>query len=126
MSLYLEGLVIGRIFASEIGGAYFREGFFLGGGRGAYYRNFTVIWNVLVRYVSFYYTFAPKPVHKFKTEKLSFFINKQPHRKVFFTAAYNWMAILGISSLSLLGRSKRNSSTKLYQSITDHKSDIIN
>ena len=36
MSLYLEGLIIGRIFASEIWGegAYFREGlfFFFGGG----------------------------------------------------------------------------------------------
>ena len=33
MGLYLGGLIIGRIFASEIGGgggAYFREGLFLG------------------------------------------------------------------------------------------------
>ena len=44
MGLYSGGLIIGRIFASEIWpGAYFRKGlfFFLGGG-GAYYRNFTV------------------------------------------------------------------------------------
>ena len=59
MGLYSGGLIIGRIFASEIWGVYFREGlfiiylfiylfifylfiylFFLGGG--AYYRNFTV------------------------------------------------------------------------------------
>ena len=31
MGLYLGGLIIGRIFASEIWGAYFREGLFLGG-----------------------------------------------------------------------------------------------
>ena len=44
MGLYLRGLITGRIFASEIWGAYFREGlffFFFGGGEG-YYRNFTV------------------------------------------------------------------------------------
>ena len=35
MGLYLEGFIIGRIFASEIWGAYFREGlFFLRGGGG--------------------------------------------------------------------------------------------
>ena len=34
MGLYSGGLIIGRIFASEIWGAYFREGFFLGGRRG--------------------------------------------------------------------------------------------
>ena len=34
MGLYSEGLIIGRIFASEIWGTYFREGFFLGGGGG--------------------------------------------------------------------------------------------
>ena len=32
MGLYLGGLIIGRIFASEIWGAYFREGVFWGGG----------------------------------------------------------------------------------------------
>ena len=52
MGLYSEGLIIGRIFASEIWGAYFREGLFISlfislffwgrGGGGAYYRNFTV------------------------------------------------------------------------------------
>ena len=44
MGLYSGGLIIGRIFASEIWGAYFREGFFFGGGggMGAYYRNFKV------------------------------------------------------------------------------------
>ena len=31
MGLYSGGLIIGRIFASEIWGAYFREGLFLGG-----------------------------------------------------------------------------------------------
>ena len=36
----MGGLIIGRNFASEILGAYFREGLLLGG---AYYRNFTVI-----------------------------------------------------------------------------------
>ena len=36
MGLYSGGLIIGRIFASEIWGAYFREGlfFFFGGGGG--------------------------------------------------------------------------------------------
>ena len=45
MGLYLGGLIIGRIFASEIWGAYLREGFFLGGGRAycPYYRSFTVL-----------------------------------------------------------------------------------
>ena len=46
MGLYSGGLIIGRIFVSEIWGAYFREGLFFffggGGGGGAYYRNFTV------------------------------------------------------------------------------------
>ena len=30
MGLYLRGLIIGRIFASEIWGAYFQEALFLG------------------------------------------------------------------------------------------------
>ena len=34
MGLYTGGLLIGRIFASEIWEAYFREGLFLGGGGG--------------------------------------------------------------------------------------------
>ena len=34
MGLYLGGLIIGRIFASEIWGAYFREGLFWRGGGG--------------------------------------------------------------------------------------------
>ena len=34
MGLYSGGLIIGRIFASEIWGAYFREGFFFLGGGG--------------------------------------------------------------------------------------------
>ena len=34
MGLYSGGLIIGRIFASEIWGAYFREGLFWGGGGG--------------------------------------------------------------------------------------------
>ena len=52
MDLYLEGLIIGRIFASEVWGAYFRKGlfiylffyfiliffFFLGGGGGTQQR----------------------------------------------------------------------------------------
>ena len=38
MGLYWGGLIIGRIFASEVLRAYFREGLFWG----AYYRNFTV------------------------------------------------------------------------------------
>ena len=40
MGLYSGGLIIGRIFASEIWGAYFREGlfFFFFGGGGAYYQ----------------------------------------------------------------------------------------
>ena len=47
MGLYLGGLIRGRIFASGIWGAYFRDGLFIffflgGGGGGAYYRNFTV------------------------------------------------------------------------------------
>ena len=32
MGLYSGGYIIGRIFASEIWGAYFWEGLFLGGG----------------------------------------------------------------------------------------------
>ena len=40
MGLYSGGLIIGRIFASVIWGAYFWEGtFFCGGGGGAYYLN---------------------------------------------------------------------------------------
>ena len=35
MGLYSGGLIIGRIFVSEIWGAYFREGLFLGGAGGA-------------------------------------------------------------------------------------------
>ena len=53
MGLYTGGLIIGRIFASEIWGPYFREGLYIylyiylffsagGGEGGAYYRNFTV------------------------------------------------------------------------------------
>ena len=42
MGLYTGGLIMGRIFASEIWGAYFREGLFFWGGGGACYRNFTV------------------------------------------------------------------------------------
>ena len=34
MGLYSGGLIIGRIFASEIWGTYFREGLSLGGGGG--------------------------------------------------------------------------------------------
>ena len=34
IGLYLGGLIIGRIFASEIWGAYFRECLFGGGGGG--------------------------------------------------------------------------------------------
>ena len=34
MGLYSGGLIIGMIFASEIWGAYFREGLFWGGGGG--------------------------------------------------------------------------------------------
>ena len=47
MGLYSGGLIIGRIFASEIWGAYFREDLFWagggGGGGGGYYRNFTIL-----------------------------------------------------------------------------------
>ena len=51
MGLYSGGLALGRVSASEIffifffwGGGYFWKGLFLffGGGRGDYYRNFTV------------------------------------------------------------------------------------
>ena len=51
MGLYSGGLIIGRISASEIWGAYFSEGLFIflffyffggEGGGGGYYRNFTV------------------------------------------------------------------------------------
>ena len=49
MGLFSGGLIIGRISASEIWGAYFSEGLFIylfilffGGGEGGYYRNFTV------------------------------------------------------------------------------------
>ena len=39
MGLYSGGLIIGKIFAYEIWGAYFQEGLFYGG---AYYQNFMV------------------------------------------------------------------------------------
>ena len=39
MGLYSGGVITGRIFVSEIWGAYFQEGLFFGG---AYSRNFTV------------------------------------------------------------------------------------
>ena len=47
MGLYTGGLIIGRIFASEIffffwGGGLFSGGLILFWGGGAYYRNFTV------------------------------------------------------------------------------------
>ena len=42
MGFYSGGLIIGRIFASEIWGAYFREGLFFFVGGGGYFRNFTV------------------------------------------------------------------------------------
>ena len=45
MGLYSGGLIIGRIFASEIWGVYFREGLFLGG----------LIIGILL-YISFGYT----------------------------------------------------------------------
>ena len=58
MGLYSGGLIIERIFASEIWGAYFREGFFffyylfhfifLGGG--AYYPNFSLITQHFIQY----------------------------------------------------------------------------
>ena len=38
MGLYSRGLIIGRIFASEIWGAYFREGLFFGAGGGGWVR----------------------------------------------------------------------------------------
>ena len=41
MGLYSGGLIIGMIFASEIWGAYFREGLFLGG------LIFGILWYVL-------------------------------------------------------------------------------
>ena len=44
MGLYSGGLIIGRICASEIWGAYFQEGFFFWGG-GAYCRNFMLMSN---------------------------------------------------------------------------------
>ena len=62
MGLYSGGLtcIIGRIFASEILGAYFREGLFIYlffvagvGGGGAYYQNFTVLWFLLPRLLNF-------------------------------------------------------------------------
>ena len=65
MRLYSGGLIIGRTFASEIWGAYIREGFFFfwgGGGGGAYYRNFTGILNseILNGEGRFYFAIAPK------------------------------------------------------------------
>ena len=41
MGLYLGGHIIGRIFVSEILGAYFLGGLIF---RGAYYQNFTVFY----------------------------------------------------------------------------------
>ena len=42
MGVYSGGLIFGTIFATEIWGAYFREGlFFGGGGEGVYCRNVT-------------------------------------------------------------------------------------
>ena len=46
MGLCSGGLIIRRIFASEIWGAYFREGLFFGGRGGTYYQNFTVFVDV--------------------------------------------------------------------------------
>ena len=42
MGLYSGGRIIGRILASEIWGAFFREGLLFFFWAGAYYRNFTV------------------------------------------------------------------------------------
>ena len=43
MSLYSGGLIIGRMFASDIWGYYVWESLYIfWGGGGAYYRNFTV------------------------------------------------------------------------------------
>ena len=47
MSLNSGGLIIGRIFVSEIWGAYFREGLFLGDLHVHVYRNFTVVCDAL-------------------------------------------------------------------------------
>ena len=45
MGIYSGGLIIGRIFASEIREGLFLGGLFMagGGGGGAHYRNFTVV-----------------------------------------------------------------------------------
>ena len=56
MGLYLGGLIIGRIFASEIWGACFWEGLFLGG---AYYRNITVVKH-FTPFVHILYFFRPR------------------------------------------------------------------
>ena len=58
--------MIGRIFASEIWRAYFREGLFLGG---AYYRNFTV-YNVEVEHKYFELCqFLPVQLNAFKGDR---------------------------------------------------------
>ena len=49
MGLSLGGLIIGRIFASEIWGAYFREGLFFGGGREEFHGINSKIWVVFDR-----------------------------------------------------------------------------
>ena len=49
MGLYSGGLIIGRIFASEIWGAYFREGLL-----SEFYGTFGVVYTILIMMKSFH------------------------------------------------------------------------
>ena len=59
MGLYSGGFIIEMIFASEVWGAYFREGLFLGG---AYDRNFTVFSKQLALIFQFKKIFVTKGI----------------------------------------------------------------
>ena len=64
MGLYSGGLIIGRIFASEISGGYFQEGYFFFLGGGAYYQNFAQKISFLPRLWGLDYVWPHTPKYK--------------------------------------------------------------